>query len=330
MASLRKIKGDRWLAEVRIQGRYESKVHDTKVQAKTWAHEAEHRIRQSKGILQGKSLAEALRKYSEEESVKKKGVRWEQIRISRLGEDKISSIQLNDLQPTDFEDFIERYKATGLKGSSINRYLSVFSSTLKKARSKSWRWMEGNPMAEVEWLDESPHRDKIISKKEQADTLEALGYQEENPVITDRQRIAVAFLFAIETAMRYGEIWNMRWEHINRNEFYVHLPETKNGTSRNVSLSNRAIQLLDKLRGPDKGPVIGTNPRSSEVIFRKVVASAGYKGVFTFHDTRHTAVTIMAPKLHLLDLAKMTGHKNPKQLMAYYNPTPKSIADKLN
>lgn len=329
MASFRKIKG-KVLVEVRIKGRYESKVHSTKAAAKIWAHETEHRIRQSKGVLLGKSFAEALSRYAEEETPKKKGARWESIRIRRLREDKIAVIQLSDLQQSDFEDFIERYTQNGLKGSSINRYLSVFSVVLSKARSKKWRWLADNPMSELNWPDESPHRTKVINKDEQEAIITALGFEEDKPIVTIRQRIAVAFLFAIETAMRYGEIWGMVWENINWDECYVHLPETKNGTSRNVPLSIRAIQLLDKIRSASQGPVIGTNPKSSEVIFRKITELLGYnKGFIHFHDTRHTAITLLAPKLHILDLAKMTGHKNLKELMTYYNPTPKSIADKL-
>ncbi|MFI8143290.1 integrase, partial [Acinetobacter baumannii] len=51
---------------------------------------------------------------------------------------------------------------------------------------------------------------------------------------------------------------------------------------------------------------------------------------FTFHDTRHTAATRIAPKLPLLDLCKMFGWTDPKRAMVYYNPTSSQIAARLS
>ena len=49
----------------------------------------------------------------------------------------------------------------------------------------------------------------------------------------------------------------------------------------------------------------------------------------TFHDTRHEACTRLARKLDVLDLAKMIGHRDPRSLMIYYNPTASEIAKRL-
>jgi len=49
-----------------------------------------------------------------------------------------------------------------------------------------------------------------------------------------------------------------------------------------------------------------------------------------FHDTRHEAITRLAKKLDILDLARMTGHKDLKSLMTYYNATPAEIAAQLD
>ena len=44
-------------------------------------------------------------------------------------------------------------------------------------------------------------------------------------------------VLAIETAMRRGELLGLRWEHVQLDKSYVHLPMTKNGDSRDVPLS---------------------------------------------------------------------------------------------
>lgn len=48
-----------------------------------------------------------------------------------------------------------------------------------------------------------------------------------------------------------------------------------------------------------------------------------------FHDARHTAATRIARRLDVLDLCKMFGWSNPRQAMAYYNPTAGEIASRL-
>ena len=54
-------------------------------------------------------------------------------------------------------------------------------------------------------------------------------------------------LFAIETGMRRGEILSLTWEGVHLGKRYVHLPDTKNGDSRDVPLSPQALELLGDL-----------------------------------------------------------------------------------
>ena len=65
-------------------------------------------------------------------------------------------------------------------------------------------------------------------------------------------------LFAIETGMRRGEILSLTWEGVHQNKRYVHLPDTKNGDSRDVPLSPLALELLGDLP---------RNVREDQVVF---------------------------------------------------------------
>lgn len=330
MASIRKI-GNKWFAEVRLKGKSVSKMHPTKNEAKDWAHAEERKIRILKdgGVLGGKTLGQAFDRYAREESHKKKGVRPEIIRLERLQRDEIASIQLTDLRADDIDAYIKREEARGLKGASIRRTLQSISPVLTIAR-KRWKWLEGNPMENVNLPKKSPPRKKLITDDEVKNILLALGHEEGKPVETSRHKVAFAFLFAIETAMRQGEIWKMQWEDINWKECYVILRDTKNGYDREVPLSTRAIQLLQSLNPRDKGKVItDLQQKLAEVLFRRAKESAGYKDAFTFHDTRHRAITQLADKLDMLTLARMVGHLDPRMLMTYYNPTSASIAKRL-
>ncbi|ODA30120.1 hypothetical protein A8L45_20985 [Veronia pacifica] len=156
-----------------------------------------------------------------------------------------------------------------------------------------------------------------------------MGYEGRSKVVTQRQYIAAEFLLALETAMRQGEIWGMKWDHIHLERCYVTLPRTKNGFKRDVTLSSEAIKLLKLLRPERMGRVFLYNQQSSGVIFRRSLKLAGI-GELNFHDTRYEALTRLAKKLNMLDLVRMVGHNDPRSLMIYYNATASEIAELLN
>ena len=64
-------------------------------------------------------------------------------------------------------------------------------------------------------------------------------------------------------------------------------------------------------------------------MFRKVRDDVAIVGL-TFHDTRHEAITRLARKVDVLDLARITGHKDPRSLMVYYNATASEMALRLD
>lgn len=322
-------RGTKWIAQLYVKGKRSSKSFDTKNEAKDWARVEEHRMKQSKNILLGKTLGDAFLKYADEETPRKKGARWEAIRLKKLGRDTMASKQLADLEAWDFEDFIKRGEKAGLKGSSINRELEILCTVLNKAIS--WKWLTHSPLTGVKRPNNPPHRKVIILPEQRDNILIALNYAEDKPVNSPRQKIAVAFLLALESAMRYGEIWGLDWKYIDWVKCAAHLPDTKNGDPHDVPLSMRAIALLQKLGPPrTSGRVIDTNPRSSEVIFRRAVELAGYKGLLHFHDTRHTALTNLAKIFpNPLDLAKISNHRNVNQLMTYHNPTVEDLARRM-
>ncbi len=131
-------------------------------------------------------------------------------------------------------------------------------------------------------------------------------------------QVGDVMLFALETAMRIGEICGLTWEHVHAR--YVHIPETKNGTTRNVPLSSKAKVLLsDQTK---ENPVFGMNTAQADALWRKCRDRALIKNLH-FHDTRRTALTRLAQKF--------SGHRDLRILQnVYYQPTIDDLADKLN
>ncbi|MDR2015430.1 MAG: site-specific integrase [Azoarcus sp.] len=137
--------------------------------------------------------------------------------------------------------------------------------------------------------------------------------------------VGVAFLFAIETGMRAGEICSLSWGAVRGNVAY--LPMTKNGFPRSVPLSVEALRLLGQLPKVDDA-AFGLTPCQIDAIFRKIRVRALISDLH-FHDTRHEAITRLARKLDVMDLARMVGTRDLRILMVYYNATPAEIAERL-
>ena len=66
---------------------------------------------------------------------------------------------------------------------------------------------------------------------------------------TTKARTATAMLFALETAMRAGEICSLSWDNMNFEKRTAFLPMTKNGISKTVPLTKNAIAILERLKG---------------------------------------------------------------------------------
>lgn len=156
--------------------------------------------------------------------------------------------------------------------------------------------------------------------------LRAMGYSKRSRVASTSQAVAVCFLVALRSGMRAGELCGLTW--VNVHDQHCYLPITKNGNPREVPLSTKARRAIEQMRGWDNALVFGLKSGSLDALFRKYRSRAGLSG-FTFHDSRHTAATMLARKIDVLDLCKAFGWSDPKMAMRYYNPHVSTIAARL-
>lgn len=323
MASIRKI-GKKYLAEVRIKTFYKAKRFDSKLDAQSWAIEIERQRGKHSNTPIIKTVGDALDRFAKEISPTHKGARWEQVRVEKLKRDALADVLLSDLTTQDLQDWIDRQATSG---ATVRREFNVIQSTLTIARKK-WKWIEREPQRDVSLPRPNPSRDRILQPGELDKILIALNYVG-GPINAIRHQIAVAVLFALETAMRQGEIWGMEWERVHLDRQYVMLPDTKNGTRRDVPLSTKAVKLLKSMPKPHAGYVFSIPQASAGVIFKRSCELAGIQDLH-FHDLRHQAITNLARKLTMLELARVVGHRDPRSLLIYYNETATELSKKLD
>ncbi len=320
MATFRK-QNSGYRAEVARKGRRKSKVLPTLQQAKDWAARAEFEILHSDKVAAQTPFGDVLDRYAREVSPAKKGHRWEVVRLEKIQRDKIACISLGELNPKDLADYRDR-RLREVTGASVRREMVLLSSVFNVAR-KEWGLMSENPLQDVRKPPQSAARDRLPSAEE----IERMLYVASGDLTKATARAFHAFLFAGETAMRAGEIVGLTWDLVDLDRKVATLPVTKNGTSREVPLSSAAIELLRDL--PKQDPVFGLTSRQLDVLFRKSRDTAGVDDL-TFHDSRHYAITRLAKKLDVMDLARMVGHRNLSQLLTYYNESAENLAQLLD
>lgn len=325
MASFRKLKTG-WRAEVCVGGVRDSIVRDKKSEAVAWADQRERELRSGVASFNfgDRRVSDLLERYQNEVAVHKKGSRWEITRISFMLRSSLADVLLENLSPGDVANWRD-WRLRSVKGSTVNREMNILSHAFQVA-VKEWGWLKESPSKDVRRPKESPPRERRITATEISLVRLALDFDQDVIAVTSKQRLAIAFLFAIETAMRLGEICALKGSDISGS--VATLFDTKNGTRRRVPLSSRALALIELLPERSDGLVFGLKSDSSSSLFRKYVSSGLIKGL-TFHDTRHEAITRLAEKVDVLDLARMVGHRDIKMLMVYYNKSAEDIASKL-
>ena len=321
MATYRK-RGKNWRVEICINSARRSATFDTKTACRDWAVEQE--LNGVDAGTKSHSLSAALKRYAKEVSPTKKGERWEVVRLAKFeNEIPFTNKPTNKIEPSD----IAGWRDAALKKlapGTVQREMNLLRSVFEIAR-KEWGWLETNPMKGVAPPKTPKHRYRRILPHEQEVMLKELGYVKGQPPENKKQITAYAWLLAIESAMRASELLSLDSSTVFLEKRFVSLIDTKNNDRRDVPLTTRAAELFQCL--PDHTLNISSGVLSTT--FRKARKATGIDDM-TFHDSRHEALTRLAQKLHVLDLARMVGHRDPKSLMIYYNPSAEEIAAKLD
>ncbi len=317
-----------WQCKVRLAGHApESQMFDTKARAAAWGHMIEARLREQKRGSVKATLQDAIDKYIVEVAPDHKGGANEAKRLKALS--KVPGLlpvlrQLPDVTAADLSKFRDTRMAQ-VSVATVRKEMTILRSVLESAR-RDWGMIKVNPIGDVKKPASPPNRSRMFVADELPRIIEALGYS--GKVETMQHQVAVALLLAFETAMRAGEILGLTWDRTYLDAQYVTLPETKNGDQRDVGLSTQAVKLLASLKGLDPAQVFTVGAASRDALFRKARNKCKIENLH-FHDSRANAITALAKKLDIHDLARMIGHRDIRSLQIYYRKTASDIAKNL-
>jgi integrase len=233
---------------------------------------------------------------------------------------------------------VAEYRDTRLKqvsGSTVRSELNVLARAIEYARREWGVYLVANPIRSVRLPKENPGRERRL-----------LPGEEERLLIECRAARApfleAAVIVAIETGMRQSEILRLRWDKIDLERRVAVLPDTKNGESRAVPLTRRAVAAIESTKTlreykwrrqrtyTDDGPFSKVDPSVIRHSFMRARDKAGLPDL-RFHDLRHEATSRLFEKgLNVMEVASVTGHKTLSMLRRYSHLSMEHLLDKLD
>ena len=337
MASIQK-RGSSYRVRITREGRSTlCATFKTRNEALLWAKETRAKIalglfeEATKARTSLRTFEEAALCYRDSHSVHKKIVRSETYRlhilIKRWG--RLPVEQVDKQKVLTLRDDLLR---SGRSGDTVNHYFNTISK-LFQMLSDEWGLTIDNPIKGIRRMPPSKGRHKRLNEQAEAALLEAcsaLSYCELSSIIA----------LAIETGMRRSEIMGITWGDVDLINRRIYLHQTKNGESRQVPLTKKAVAILERL---NKDSAVKVFAMSLEQLRGQFERSRKHAREYwpdkssnpfvdlRFHDLRHEALSRLSDAgLNVIELSCISGHKSLGMLQRYTHPSHQAIFLKLD
>lgn len=267
------------------------------------------------------TLGGLLERYRREITPAKRGAETEQRRLRRLIGDPLISLTVNKLTSSAIANFRDHRLQGGTRACQYD--LVIIRHCLKIAINEWGLMLSANPVDKVKMPPSPPSRKRRLEEGE----LRLLGDARHG---TRNPHIWPIIIFAIETGMRRSEILALTWDNIDLERRVAFLPLTKNGSSREVPLSDKGIEVLkEQLPHLTERP-FPINANAFRLAWDRLRTRAGLVD-FKFHDLRHEALSrFFELGLSIPEVALISGHKDVKMLMRYTHLRAEDLVRKLN
>jgi integrase len=327
MASIRNRNGV-WQARILRKGQpAASKSFQTRQDAERWARHIETQIDKgsytSVALAENTTFAEVVQRYIADVTPTTRSCREDSYRLKALARHSIGKLSMVALTPIKVAAYRDERLAQVSAGAVI-RELSYFSSIINHAR-REWGINITNPVTLIRKPPTPTGRNRCLSAIELERLFDALKPRVKN----GNTWVLPLTQFALESAMRRGEILGLKWRDIDLTKRTAFISLTKNGTARTVPLSSKAVAILNQLPRNIDGTIFPIKGPALSASFDRARKLAKLDD-FHFHDLRHMAITQLAEKLpNLIELSAVSGHKSLAMLKRYYHPNVEQLAQKL-
>lgn len=325
MANITKLKSGKWRVQIRSHNKYISKSFLKKAHASMWAKEIEYQLDRDQyedfSDTARISLGELITRYREEITPHKKGRDTEKYKLNFILRHKIAKVKLLSLKAKHIIDF-KKDISEGRAPSTINKYIHYIYTVWETAK--------------LNWDIALPYRNpcELVKKEKVKDKIDRiLSIEEYQDLLQACTTSNLAFLsdiveFAYITAMRFGEITKLKTSNINFEKSTALLIDTKNGETRLVPLTRRALEICKKFRFREK--LFDINRDKFRHYFEQACFRAKVKN-FRFHDLRACAITnLFLNGWSIAEVSVVSGHKTWSELKRYTRIQPDTLVSKIN
>jgi integrase len=332
MASIKERDG-KFHVRVRRQGyACAAKTFTRRSDGLAWARRVEADMESGRWVdpaRQVPTLTAAIAAYEAAVASKLKGWETYKGRLRELGAAPFSGKPVCDVTPFDIARWRDE-QSQGRKPATVVRKLALLSAVM------SWcirerGWATENPLARVSKPRVADGRDRTLSTVEVGHLLSAAQ-------TSKATWLAPALTVLLSAAMRRGELFALTLPDLDFERATAHLPDTKNGTARDVPLCPRSVAALRQLAvaAQQRGDV-RLLPIGAQRAYRAACEADGrtpdadFLADLRLHDLRHHAVTAWASTgaLSLPELMAISGHRSTRMFVRYSHLSAQAISAKL-
>ena len=326
MATIRR-RNNKWQVIIRKDNfKIIYKTFILKEDAVKWARDTEVKIEQ--GLYQDLTLAKSTKlkdvliQYRDKVSVNKKGYEQERYKVNKIIRSDIGDKTLSELSSLVLFEFIEQQKKL-YTASTINKSITIINLALKFAERFLGIVLNKNPLKFIKRLKESNFIGQVIEPHEEALLLKHAEFSK-------LYWLKTAIILGIDCGLRRGEIIKLKAEDINFKNNTAVLRDTKNGETREIGLSQRAIQEIKKLPITIDGKLFPCKRLDTfSFYYNQLQRWSGVKK--RFHDTRHTFASRKATSgWSITEIAAQGGWKQLQVLKRYTHIKAEYLAKKMN
>ena len=302
-----------------------SRTFASHADAVAWASKEDARRTSSRpigivGDLKRTTLRDILERYLREVSPRNRGHEIERYQLAKVLRAPLADMSLQNLSASAIAMYRDE-RLQEVTAGTVCRELHHIQHSLTIAMREWGYHLEVNPAQKVRKPKLQNARNRRVSQNE-IDRLVAELRE------LERQDVIAVILFAVETAMRRGEILSLEWRYVDLKRRTAHLPRTKNGHARTVALTNGAVAVLES-QPRESSLVFPVSSDALKMCWRRIIVKTKIEDLH-FHDLRHEAVSrLFEMGLSMPEVALISGHRDPRMLMRYTHLVPYQLAKKL-
>ncbi len=218
----------------------------------------------------------------------------------------------------------------GYSDETVNKYRAALSKMFNLGIDN--KLIKENPVKSVKAFRAKNYKVRFLTKEEEDRMykvintgVKVVGRDRQEKIIYPYKRIEDLITTALQTGMRKGEIFKLKWFNVNFEYRYIDILESKSGKARRVPLTDKLIKVLKSIRKTSE--YVFVNPETNEpynnitISFKNLMEKANIQN-FRFHDFRHTVATRLVDKGVPLPVVKeLLGHSKIETTMRYVHTT---------